>query len=108
MTITVKGVYENGVVRLLEPVPADVDGDAPLDVEVSFETLTEEERCVLAELEAIRMELAEMGLPAEDTLAERRRRADLFQRGLELLPPLTDEEIKSLEESIQRPLSMFH
>jgi hypothetical protein len=89
-------------------VPDDVNGDAPLDVEVSFEAAAEEDQRILAELEAIRAEMEEMGPPEGDTREERERRAALFRRGLELLPPLTDAEIASLEESIQRPMSMFH
>lgn len=120
MAIRVRGIYENGVVYLTEPLPADFPADERREVEVVLEvaapyTLAEgkppaavEETALLAEMDRLNEELRALGDPADDSPAERERRVEIFDLFFDLMPPLNVETTKALEESIRRPISMFH
>jgi tetrahydromethanopterin S-methyltransferase subunit A len=107
MVVKVKGVYENGVVYLTEPLPADIDEKVRQEVEVAFEPVSAEEAAALAELEKIQAELTTLGEPKDDTPEERKRRVELIMRGLEVGPPMSAEVESSLLNSLKRPMSMF-
>jgi tetrahydromethanopterin S-methyltransferase subunit A len=107
MDIKVRGVYENGVVYLTEPLPVDVDKAMRREVEVVFDPLSTEEAVMMAEMEKIQAELATLGDPDDDTPEERARRVDLFMKSLDLFPPLSDEDAEAILELNRRPMSMF-
>lgn len=107
MRIKVNGVYENGVVYLTEPLPADVDKTVRQEVEVVFEPLSAEEAELIAEIEKIRTELAALGAPEDDTPEEREKRVELFMNILSVGPPLSDEDAEAILALNRRPLSMF-
>ncbi|MBX3001853.1 MAG: hypothetical protein KF893_25230 [Caldilineaceae bacterium] len=107
MNIKVKGVYENGVVYLTEPLPVDVDKAARQEVEVVFEPLSTEDAEMAAEIEKIQAELATLGAPEDDTAEEREKRVELFMKSLDLFPPLSDEDAEAILELNRRPMSMF-
>jgi hypothetical protein len=107
MDIRVKGVYENGVVYLVAPLPANVDTSVRQEVEVVFEPLSAEEPVMAAEMEKIQAELATLGDPEDDTPEERVRRVNLFMKSLDLFPALSDEDAEAILELNRRPMSMF-
>lgn len=106
MDTKVNGIYENGVVYLTEPLPANVDPTLRQSVAVEFSSEINDE-AIKTELKQIEDELQSFGSPADDTPEQRKRRAALVVRALKLLPPFTDEELTALQESIKRPMSMF-
>ena len=120
MAVRVRGVYENGVVYLAEPLPADFPAGERREVEVVLEMAapyavaeenppaTNDETAALAEMDRLNEELRGLGDPADDTPEERERRVEIFDLFFDLMPPLTVETTKALEESIRRPISMFH
>ncbi len=107
MVVKVKGIYENGVVYLTEPLPADIVKEMRQEVEVAFEPLLDEEAMALAELAQIKAELESLGDPQEDTPEEREWRVGLVMKGLEAGPPMSVEVEAALLESIKRPMSIF-
>lgn len=107
MDIKVRGVYENGVVYLVDPLPASVDKMVRQEVEVVFESLSIEDAEMVAEIEKIQAELATLGAPEDDTPEERARRVDLFMKSLDLFPPLSDKDAEAILELNRRPMSMF-
>ena len=106
MDTKVNGVYENGIVYLTEPLPANVDPRLRQSVAVEFSSEINDED-TRVELKKIEDELQSLGSPSEDTPEQRKRRAALVVQALKLLPPFTDEELAALQESIKRPMSMF-
>lgn len=119
MAVRVRGVYEDGVVYLAEPLPADFPAGERREVEVVLEmaapyTVTDEEsrgamddEAALAEMDRLNEELRGLGDPADDTPEERERRKHLIATLFDLVPPLSDEEAEIVLESIKRPMSMF-
>ncbi|MBI1297981.1 hypothetical protein GC175_23855 [bacterium] len=106
MDTKVNGVYENGVVYLPEPLPANVDPRLRQSVAVEFSSEINDEAAE-TELKKIENELQSLGSPEDDTSAQRKRRAALVVKALKLLPPFMDEEFAELQESTKRPMSMF-
>ena len=119
MAVRVRGVYEDGVVYLAEPLPADFPAGERREVEVVLEmtapyAVAEEEsrgamddEAALAEMDRLNEELRGLGDPADDTPEERERRKHLIATIFDLVPPLSDEEAEIVLESIKRPMSMF-
>lgn len=117
MAVKVRGIYENGVVYLSEPLPAEFPADERREVEVMLEMAAPyavretsapgDETAILAEMDRLNAELRALGDPADDTPTERARRVEIFDLFFDLMPPLTDKMSATLEESIHRPISMF-
>lgn len=113
MGITVKGVYEKGIVYLTEPLPESLAQREGEEVEVSFATDIDfisdidDDQALIAALEEIRQEIEALGSPADDTPEERARRVELLMTGLQMGPPMSPEVEASLIESSRRPMSMF-
>lgn len=119
MAVRVRGVYENGVVYLAEPLPADFPAGERREVEVVLEIAapyavaeenppaTNDETAALAEMDRLNEELRGLGDPADDTPEERERRKRLIATLFDLVPPLSDEEAEIVLETIKRPMSMF-
>jgi hypothetical protein len=119
MAVKVRGVYENGVVYLNEPLPAEFPADERQEVEVMLEVAApyavlessalpvDDETAILAEMDRLNAELRALGDPADDTPTERERRVEIFDLFFDLMPPLTDKMSATLKEAIHRPISMF-
>ena len=107
MAVKVRGIYENGVVYLTDPLPEQVAKNTPQEVEVVFEPISEEEAAVLAEIDAINAKIEALGDPEDDTPEEREKRVALVMKALQIGPPISPDVEKSLWESTKRPMSMF-
>lgn len=119
MAVKVRGIYENGVVYLSEPLPAEFPADERREVEVVLEVAApyavlesgaapvDDETAILAEMDRLNAELRALGDPADDTPGERARRKNLVAALFDLVPPLSDEEAEIVYRSIKRPMSMF-
>ena len=111
MDTKVNGVYENGVVYLTEPLPANVDPTLRQPVSIEFGTdefsAGGSDEATQSELKQIEDELQSLGSPSDDTPEKRKRRAAQVVQALKLMPPFTDEELAALQESTKRPMSMF-
>lgn len=119
MAVKVRGVYENGIVYLTEPLPAEFPADERREVEVVLEVTAPyraveehradwaDEEAALAEMDRLNAELRSLGDPAGDTLEDRERRQYLIAALFDLVPPLSDAEAEIVRESVKRPLSMF-
>lgn len=107
MGVTVRGVYEKGVVYLTEPLPESLAQREGQEVEVSFSGDFDDDQELIAALEEIRQEIESLGNPANDTPEERSLRVELVMKGLHMGPPMSPEVEASLIESSRRPMSMF-
>lgn len=119
MAVKVRGIYENGIVYLTEPLPAEFPADERREVEVVLEMaapyrLAEEnhggwvdEEAALAEMDRLNAALRSLGDPSEDTLEKREQRQQLIAALFDLVPPLSDAEAEIVLESVKRPMGMF-
>lgn len=120
MAVKVRGIYENGIVYLTEPLPADFPADERREVEVVLEVAAPyraveehradlaDEEAALAEMDRLNAELRSLGDPENDSPADRARRVEIFDLFFDLMPPLDEEAAQVLAESIRRPISMFY